>query len=71
MALTFAGVCVAQGLLGVQAQADLPPAGGRRAVAGARALVVTAAASHRALGPGRPAGPRPLYWEEEREFTDH
>lgn len=48
---------VTQGLLGVEAQADVAAVGRRRAVARARALVVTAAAARRARGPGRPAGP--------------
>lgn len=54
---TVAGVRVAQGLLGVESEADVAGVGGRRAAARARALVVSAAAARRALGPGRPAGP--------------
>ena len=48
---------VTQGLLSVEAQADVAAVGRRRTVARARALIVTAAATHRAWGPGRPAGP--------------
>lgn len=44
--LTITGVCVTQSLFGVQSYADVPPSGGRRAVAGACALVVTAATTH-------------------------
>lgn len=55
--LTVTGVCVAQGLLGVQADANVSSAGGGGAVTGACPLVVAATAAHRALRPGRPAGP--------------
>lgn len=48
---------VAQGLFGVEAQADVAAVGRRRAVARARALVVTAAATHGARRPAGPAGP--------------
>lgn len=54
---TLAGVDVAECLLGVQADADIPPVGRRRIAAGSCTLVVSAAAAGRALGPGRPAGP--------------
>lgn len=54
---TLAGVDVAECLLGVQADADIPPVGRRRVAAGSCTLVVSAAAAGRALGPGRPAGP--------------
>lgn len=59
--LTIAGVRVTQGLLGVQSDTDVPSVGRRRAGAGARALVVTAAANHGALRPRRPAGPGAFY----------
>lgn len=64
--LTVAGVRVTQRLLGVQSDADVASVGGRRAVTGARALVVTAAATHGALGPGRPAGPRTFNWNTHK-----
>lgn len=54
---TVARVGVAQGLFSVEAQADVAAVGRSRAVAGARALVVTPAAAHGAGRPGRPAGP--------------
>lgn len=53
----LAGVDVAERLLGVQADADVPSVGRRRVAAGSCTLVVSAAAAGRALGPGRPAGP--------------
>lgn len=49
---TVARVGVTQGLFGVQAEADVAAVGRRRAVARARALVVTAAAAHGARRPG-------------------
>lgn len=54
---TVARVGVAQGLFGVEAEADVAAVGRRRAVARARALVVTSAATRGAGRPGGPAGP--------------
>lgn len=42
----IAGVCVAQRLLSVEAQADFPSVSGRRAVTGASPLVVTPPTAH-------------------------
>lgn len=50
-------MCAAERLFGVQADADVPPAGGGRVAARPSPLVVSAAAAGRALGPGGPAGP--------------
>lgn len=55
--LTVTCVGVAQGFLCVKTYANVPPAGWRGAVAGARPLVVTTTATHGALRPGRPARP--------------
>lgn len=44
--LTVTSVCVTQSLFRVQSYTDVPSAGGRWAVTGARALVVTAATAH-------------------------
>lgn len=48
---TWAGLCVAQGLLGVQAQADVPSVGWRWVAAGSRPHVVSASARHGTFGP--------------------
>ena len=69
--LTVACVCVTQGLLSVQSYADVPSVGGCGAVTGARALVVTAAATHWALRPGWPAGPCTFYWNIHTHTHTH
>lgn len=65
--LTVAGVSVAQGLLRVEPHADVPAVGRRGAGAGARALVVAAAAAHRALRPRRPAGPGAFHCDAHKQ----
>ena len=69
--LTVACVCVTQGLLSVQSYADVPSVGRCGAVTGARALVVTAAATHWALRPGWPAGPCTFYWNIHTHTHTH
>lgn len=58
----WAWLRVAQGLFGVQAQADVSSVGRRRVVAGPGPHVVPSAAGHRALGPGRPTRPAAVHW---------
>lgn len=59
--LTVTSVCVTQSLFCVQSNTDVASVGGRWAVTGACALVVTAATAHWALRPGWPAGPGTIY----------
>lgn len=67
ISLTIAGVGVAQGFLCVETHADVATVGRRRAGAGARPLVVTAAAAHRALRPRRPAGPGAFHCDAKHQ----
>lgn len=48
---TWTGLCVAQCLLSVQAQADVPSISWRRVTAGSCPHVVSPSTRHRALGP--------------------